>query len=324
MRKNTNTSSLFTFPVGKGGFYHPIGVTPVSNIQSLYVAEYFNAAYSSLLVDASLTAVSNFEYWDLARTSGAGAAITLSLDGITPVPGATANDGLVVAHFDGANWVSVNQTPIIPGDAISGSAVSTVLNTFSPFTFGIKPLSALPTKLVSFKGSIENKHATLQWTTSGETNVNKYVLEQSYNGRSFVEIGNIAARNTTGFQTYTFYQNEMLVSNSYFRLKMIDNDGRFSYSGIVLIKTSGNNNITLLNNPVTNNNIQFQLNGFAKGNYEVQLFNSNGLLLKKQSIYVDGNSSIHQLYTNSSSKGGVVVLKVIGENTSNEIRLLIL
>jgi hypothetical protein len=288
------------------------------------VAEYFNAAYSSLLVDASLTAVSNFEYWDLARTSGAGAAITLSLDGITPVPGATANDGLVVAHFDGANWVSVNQTPIIPGDAISGSAVSTVLNTFSPFTFGIKPLSALPTKLVSFKGSIENKHATLQWTTSGETNVNKYVLEQSYNGRSFVEIGNIAARNTTGFQTYTFYQNEMLVSNSYFRLKMIDNDGRFSYSGIVLIKTSGNNNITLLNNPVTNNNIQFQLNGFAKGNYEVQLFNSNGLLLKKQSIYVDGNSSIHQLYTNSSSKGGVVVLKVIGENTSNEIRLLIL
>ncbi len=136
--RNTAAASAFVFPVGKAAAYRPATVTPADASASVYSAEYFAAPYSTLTFLAPLTGISNTEYWDISRTSGASATVSLSLNG-TAVPGATASDEVGVAHFESGNWVTVSGTGITPGDATTGTAVSTSLSTFSPFTFGIKP-----------------------------------------------------------------------------------------------------------------------------------------------------------------------------------------
>lgn len=136
--RNTAAASAFVFPVGKAAAYRPATVTPADASASVYTAEYFTGPYSTLTFLAPLTGISNTEYWDISRTSGANATVSLSLNG-TAVAGATASDEVGVAHFETGNWVSVSGTGITPGDATTGTAVSTFLSTFSPFTFGIKP-----------------------------------------------------------------------------------------------------------------------------------------------------------------------------------------
>lgn len=134
--RSTAAASGFVFPVGKAATYRPVTVTPVDASASVYAAEYFPTAYSTLTFTAPLTGISNTEYWDISKTSGANATVSLSLNG-TALAGATATDEVGVAHFEGGNWVSVSGTGITPGNSTTGTAISTALTTFSPFTLGI-------------------------------------------------------------------------------------------------------------------------------------------------------------------------------------------
>ncbi len=137
LTRNTAAASGFVFPVGKAATYRPATVTPADASASVYTAEYFTGPYSTVTFTAPLTGISTTEYWDISRTSGAAATVSLSLNG-TAVAGATASDETGVAHFEAGSWVTVSGTGITPGNATTGTAVSTVLSTFSPFTFGIK------------------------------------------------------------------------------------------------------------------------------------------------------------------------------------------
>lgn len=138
VKRNTSAATGFVFPVGKGATYRPLTVSPVDATASVYTAEYFAGPYSTLTFLSPLTGISNTEYWDLAKNSGTNATVSLTLNG-TAVSGAVAGDQISVAHFETGNWVAVNGTAITPGNATTGTAVSSVLSTFSPFTFGILP-----------------------------------------------------------------------------------------------------------------------------------------------------------------------------------------
>ncbi len=151
--RNTAAASGFVFPVGKIATYRPVTVTPVDASASVYAAEYFPVAYSILTFTAPLTGISNTEYWDISRTSGATATVSLSLNG-TAIAGSTASDEVVVSHFEGGNWVSVSGTSITPGNSTTGTAISTALATFSPFTFGI--LAAGTTYTFNGNGNWDN------------------------------------------------------------------------------------------------------------------------------------------------------------------------
>lgn len=70
--KNTNSTSAFTFPTGKGGILRTISVTPSNSNATTFTAEYFDAAYSNITSFTSpITKVSTIDYFELTRsTSG--------------------------------------------------------------------------------------------------------------------------------------------------------------------------------------------------------------------------------------------------------------
>lgn len=114
---------------------------------------------------------------------------------------------------------------------------------------------ALPLNLTSFTGSLLNKAAVLNWTSVNELNVNGFAVEKGLNGSSFSEIAFVNAKNTAT-NSYSFEDNNVKGAANYYRLKMLDKDGAFRYSAVVLINNNASLSSTVFPNPaVTSLNV---------------------------------------------------------------------
>ncbi len=118
-------------------------------------------------------------------------------------------------------------------------------------------LNALPLTLVNFNGRLQGKDGLLYWTTSSEINTLDFEIERSANGIAFVNAGRInASGNSSTTRNYTFTDPNIAAHGAnvvYYRLKMNDVDGNFSYSGIIAIRLDHSPaTFTVYPNPVEN------------------------------------------------------------------------
>ncbi|ACT95417.1 hypothetical protein [Dyadobacter fermentans] len=87
----------------------------------------------------------------------------------------------------------------------------------------------LPVDITYLKGHAENGQVALEWETAWEKNSKEFVIERSTDMKSFMPVGSVAASGeTSGRSSYSFTDNDPPVGNNYYRLKLMDNDGRFS------------------------------------------------------------------------------------------------
>ena len=106
---------------------------------------------------------------------------------------------------------------------------------FSKFSdFGIATyLNTLPLNLITFNGRIKNEKVILSWQTSNETNVTGFDVER-LKGNAWVKIGYVqSSGNIAGPNNYSFSDNLPAKGINYYRLKMIDTDGKSTYSRII-------------------------------------------------------------------------------------------
>lgn len=255
--KLTTGTTAYAFPIGKGGVYRSASVSPADASASSYTAEYFAiSGTNTTSLISPLTSVGTSEYWDISRNSGAGAVVSLNYDNTRTttwsnggVPSPTQL--ITVAHLLNGSWVDEAGTTLA-GDATSGNINSQTLNSFSPFTFGLKAGFPVPLKLLSFNATKVTGQTKLFWTTSNEINLNRYEIEKSTDNRKFVLIGNVTANNLSN-NNYSFTDAEILAGVSYYRLKIVDKDGRFTYSSTIAVNNRLLNAVNIFPNPVKDN-----------------------------------------------------------------------
>lgn len=103
-----------------------------------------------------------------------------------------------------------------------------------PLTYSIAVATPLAVELVNFKAKLSNQKVSLNWITAKEENINFFSVERSKNGQSFVEIGRIKTGNVK--KDYAFVDEKPYDGNSYYRLKVTENDGRkIQYSPVITI-----------------------------------------------------------------------------------------
>lgn len=144
-------------------------------------------------------------------------------------------------------------------------------------------LSPVPLSLLDFKGKIvPGSRALLQWKTANEYNVSRFEIEQSLNGTKFNAIATETAVGT-GDNAYSISVS-LPAGIVYYRLRMIDIDGRFSYSTIVRLSgDKTNTGILLLNNPVRNE-LKISLMDNTLANTKAFLINSQGMTVRSFSL----------------------------------------
>ncbi len=138
--------------------------------------------------------------------------------------------------------------------------------------------AALPLNLISFTGTKQNNNALLQWQTANEINVARYEIQRSINGQLFTTAGtkNAGAVNYLFEDVNAFATQQKL----FYRLKSIDKDGRFSYSGTVLLQAYDAGTVTVFPNPVTTTVTISNL----KQNSIVKLVNTTGSVVHRQTV----------------------------------------
>lgn len=112
----------------------------------------------------------------------------------------------------------------------------------------------VPLSLLDFRGRINaRQQSELNWATAGETNTKQFDVEWRTDTKPFVKVGTVkAAGNSSIDKHYSFLHTNTVTGYNYYRLKMLDNDGKFTYSPIVRTGNADKGtNITVYPNPVS-------------------------------------------------------------------------
>ena len=125
----------------------------------------------------------------------------------------------------------------------------------------------IPVELTSFTAAYVNNKTVLNWKTATETNNLGFDIEKRTSTSNWEKIGFIKGAGTsTERQQYTF-SDASASGNVYYRLKQIDFDGSFKYSGVVEISAGLPDKFELAQNypnpfnPVTNINFRIAVKG---------------------------------------------------------------
>jgi hypothetical protein len=112
--------------------------------------------------------------------------------------------------------------------------------------------TSLPTTLLNFDAKISNKDVNLTWETTNEINTNNYEVEKSFDGNNWINIGIVIAKNITGTNSYSLTDKNPNYGINYYRLKMNDKDGKYTYSPIRTVNfTKGGLFVSVAPNPAS-------------------------------------------------------------------------
>lgn len=139
----------------------------------------------------------------------------------------------------------------------------------------------LPVRLSFFNGGLQNGAATLNWEVASESGSKNYIIERSTDGRNFIAIATVPAKNEDG-ASYSF-TDAGFSGSAYYRLRHTDLDG----------KTTLYNTVRLKKADVADYTISF----YSHGNFKRILFTND---VKEQRIQVRvADISGRVLYTNT-------------------------
>lgn len=147
----------------------------------------------------------------------------------------------------------------------------------------------LPLQLLSFTGEIIDENIVLNWTTRDEVNTDYFTIESSTNGVSYSSDGTVQSRNKpSSIHHYQYLVKNAVIGKNYFRLKMVDHDGKFTYSNLITIQTKSSDTFSVLGNPVQDN---LNITGLEAGGTLTLYDNIGHVLLQKnvqdQSLLMD-------------------------------------
>lgn len=110
-------------------------------------------------------------------------------------------------------------------------------------------------KLTAIVATKVKNDVQVGWSAATEINSSSFDIERSVDGANFIKAGTALSNNNINGSAYSFtdlYAALLLNSGTlYYRLKMIDMDGSFSYSPVVIVKLGNQQTPTLeaLRNP---------------------------------------------------------------------------
>lgn len=170
----------------------------------------------------------------------------------------------------------------------------------------------LPVKISTFEARSISGAATLTWKVAAEENVTGYDVERSADGRSFSKIGFVPA---TGQSTYSFVDSKPL-STSYYRIKSVEADGRYTLSTIASLK-GGKSSIVLRAFPMPAISDVTIQHGTAVRGSQISISAEDGRIIKTVVPSIGTQQTIVDF---SSAKPGLYIIRF--NNANGEVESL--
>ncbi len=305
----------FSFPIGTGSIYAPIGIANVSGetIADEFTAEYIRSnpqAVHGTMVQSGQDHVSLVEYWTLSHSGAATKQISLAINYTSFCFDLSKT---YVSRWDGAGpfWTNQGSTFVSGPSApplVSGTITSTTsVSSYGDFTLitDLAPiLNPLPVKLVDFTATkINSSTSSVTWELAACcSGTAKFELEKSTDGRNYFTIITVPGSETNRF--YSVQDNGLNNGITYYRLRIKDADGKSIRSRIVAVinNTDGLLITSLWPNPVQSN-ASFTITAARAGKVMLSIYDLSGKQISEWQAAVTGGNNTIQLFTDRLAKG---------------------
>ncbi|MFT6745968.1 MAG: hypothetical protein ACJAZ2_000306, partial [Glaciecola sp.] len=170
--------------------------------------------------------------------------------------------------------------------------LSGLADLFGAVEIGFRLVSniVLPVELLSFDGHAEEMDNTLNWSTAAEINNDRFDIERSENGLIWDKITEVYGQGNTSTQhDYSYFDKNAECDNCYYRLKQVDFDGEYEYSGAILLVVERKKGFNVYPNPAIDN-VTVDMSE-AEG--VISLYNSSGQLLMSVQNSVIGKNKLN-------------------------------
>lgn len=144
------------------------------------------------------------------------------------------------------------------------------------------------------RGAGSREQVSLRWTSENEINFDRYEMERSIDGRSFSKVKSQKAKGKNGANEYAENDDISLLptpcSHLYYRLKMLDKDGSYTYSKVVAVSFNATGHLQVYPNPASNV-LYVELPTYtARENKTatLQITDAAGKIVKQQTVLLNG------------------------------------
>jgi glucose/arabinose dehydrogenase len=193
------------------------------------------------------------------------------------------------------------------GETENGEMLTVSLNGSA---YNVTTNAVLPVDLVQFSASIRNGVVTLNWQTAAEQDIRHFEIEFGTDGRIFNKVGIVTGKNDPRGASYEFdHILTSLVEQVYYRLKMVDLNGSFSYSDIVNVKPVTKNKSFVYPTLVDDGIIKIFIQDVFTS---VRLINSNGSVINRMNI--SGRTGKIEMPVQGLSPG-MYIVQLSGDNS---------
>lgn len=166
---------------------------------------------------------------------------------------------------------------------INGELKSRVVSKFSPFSIGFGYASILPLHLLTFTAALHGPDALLHFTLADANNLKQFEVEHSTDGQRFNRLATIGYNGGTD---YHYRHAKLPAGVHYYRLKMVEKDGRSSYSKVEVLMVNTNQTLItgLMHNPIQGGQAVVKLFSASNQDAEVRVIDMAGRTLLRQKL----------------------------------------
>ncbi|MEM7104011.1 MAG: T9SS type A sorting domain-containing protein [Bacteroidota bacterium] len=181
---------------------------------------------------------------------------------------------------------------------------------FSGGALGVRVIptgAPLPVELLDFTAEAFNDRTSLlKWRTETEINNDFFAIEHSKDGVDFVEIGQVEGAGTTLIpQNYSFVHDTPVLGDNFYRLRIVDNNGSFTWSPIRVVKFEFEFSLGAMPNPFYEN-FTVNITSEVERTAVLSVFDILGRLVEKRDVtLIPGNNNFYFDATGSNWAAGV-------------------
>jgi hypothetical protein len=318
----SNISTLL--PVGTSTYYLPLSINPGANTGNSYSVFAFSGATTNALANGpafsagTLSKILNAE-WNISRTAGSGnASVTLNwISSGTALEGSAFQGyglNIGVAQYSAGAW----QGGVGSGNVATQTATAT-FSSFSQFSV-VGNGVILPAVLVDFEAHPNNNQTAvlLSWTLSEGMNMHEFEIEKSGGDNQWKTVGTLESDNRLSTQnSFSMTDSQPSSGANYYRLKLLNPDGRMDYSRIRMVTISPFIDIRIFPNPASAV-IQFDLKN-NNADLIFRLISPQGQILQQSTS--SANSAVNAMNI-SNYPTGIYLIQIISAKTLIKTDLL--
>lgn len=189
----------------------------------------------------------------------------------------------------------------------------------------IKNISvALPLTLLNFNVVKQNNTAQLNWQTANEINTAYFNVQRSIDGRNFTNVGKVIAKGSSKVNNEYAYIDDIAQLHSdkiYYRLQIIDNDGKLNYSAIKYINVNGGLSIAIIPNPIINNKVNLNIYSTQSAKLQLDIYNQLGQQIFNQQFNMQ-SGSLNKVINLSNLASGSYLVRVTDGSSIQTLKFI--